>query len=460
MDEKLLGWEAKRQKGAYNCQLSPLSEEEQKFLSLLCAEFSEFSKTSEISSEAQAKEAIEKIFLKLTKKEGIDADEEQKEYLQKAALSHLHGFAPLDAMLSDNEIEEIAAIAINEPIRVYIRKKGWQDTNAYFTTHEHLIHLINKMSRPLGRRITSQSPRINALMPNGSRLHATIPPLSAGELTIRLHGAKKWGVCDLLQSQCISADALAFLWLAFQSDSSVLICGNTSSGKTTLLNCLLSFVPLRERLIIIEETPEITPPHPHRASLVSNDDLKINMCDLVRDSLRMRPDRVIVGEVRTPPEVEAYVETLLSGHARGSYATFHSNSASEAIRRMCNLGAMPDDLASLDFLILQRRISRYCPSSKKQTEARRMIGIFMPKRHERGELFGFDLLPIFEYSEKSDSLQKARGFEDAMQKISQKLAIPSAEARKIFVEREKFLASLTCKDAAEECKKIQKFAYG
>lgn len=448
-----LGWQVQKEKNHYDCNLHPLSLDEQQFLSFFCEKFSEFSKTYDASNFELATKGITELLPRVLETEGIEVDESQINYLTQAAISHLAGFAPLDTVLMDSSIEEIAIIGIDKPIYVFVRKKGWQKTNASITSLEYLIHLINKMARPLGRRITYQSPRINALMPDGSRLHASIPPLSNGEITIRLHSAKTWSLKDILDSKSTSASALAFLWIAFQSDSSILIAGNTASGKTTLLNSLFSFVPKDERIVQIEETPEIKLTHPHCVKLVSNDDIAITMPELVRDSLRMRPDRVIVGEIRTKREVEAYVETLLSGQARGSYATFHAQSANEALQRLKNLGVSSDDLQSLDFIVIQRRIARYDPSKKEQKEIRRMIGVYLVQKDTSPLL-------LFEYDSKSDSLKPTKNLDIALETLANKLGIKKKETQNLYSMRADFLSKLKTVDFSKCMDEIQKFAYG
>lgn len=461
-----VGWRVRKEKQNYVSGLPTLSADEQTLLLSLTRRFSEWSKTHDASTPELAKQAIEHLLPRVLSDEGLEADEDQLQYLTQAALAHLAGFAPLDKMLSDADIEEIAVIGLSHPIYIYKRKLGWQRTDCEITTHEHLTHLINKMARPLGRRITAQSPRLNALLPDGSRLHASIPPLSSGELTVRLHSATPWSVADLMQNKSTTADALAFLWLAFQSDSSILIAGNTASGKTTLLDALFSFVPLSERVVLIEETPELRLAHPHRIGLIASEELGISMAELVRDSLRMRPDRVAVGEVRTPPEAQAFVETLLSGQARGSYATFHAQSAPEALRRLRNLGANEDDLASLDFIVLQRRIARYNPKTKQQEELRRMLGVWMLDKKEDGKpstasssSSNLSLVPVFHYDSKSDRLAPAPGLAPALERLALRLGLTSVHARSLFGERKSYLSRLKPSAPEKITDALQKFAY-
>lgn len=452
-----LGWKAQKMPGGYAAGLPLLSDDEEALLCSLARRYSEHARANDVSDYSRAKEAVELLLPRLLNDEGLEADADQIRYLSSAALAHLAGFAPLDKMLADEQVEEVAVIGLHKPVYVYVRKKGWQASDVSFTRLEHLTHTINKMARPLGRRVTGQSPRLNALLPDGSRLHASIPPLSPGELTIRRFGARPWTVADLMMARTTSAQALAFLWLGFQSDSSVLIAGNTSSGKTTLLSALFSFVPLSERVVVIEETPELRLAHPHVVPLVSNDELSIRMADLVRDSLRMRPDRVIAGEVRLADEVEGFVETLLSGQARGSYATFHAQSGAEALRRLSNLGARPDDLASLDFVVLQRRIARYNARTLKTEEVRRMLEIGMTERANGGEL---RLLPIFEYDWGSDLLRPTRHLPAALERLARRLGLTPSKIRAAYAARQKTLAKLPARATPEEVlNKLQSAAY-
>ena len=458
-DDGTLGWKALPKENAYDCALAALSPDEQEFLQTLACEFGEYAKANDASTYELAKKGVESLLEKMLEAQNIEVDEEQRRYLADAAVSHIAGFAPLDGMLSDAQVEEIAVAGLNKPVRVYIRKKGWKNSNAIFCSNEHLVHTINKMARVLGRRITSQSPRINALLPAGHRLHASIPPLSQGELTIRLHAQSAWSVYDIMQAKTTSAQALAFLWMAFQSDSSVLVAGNTASGKTTLLNTLFSFVPASERIVLIEETPEIRLLHEHVVGMVCNEDLGISMPELVRDSLRMRPDRVIAGEIRGRQEVEAFVETLLSGQARGSYATFHAQSAGEALRRLCNLGAQAQDAKSLDYIIVQRRLARYDEKKKKQNEIRKMTGIYQVQKELSADGQA-QTIPVFEYDEKEDNLCRGTGFDAALLCVCSRLGISEKKGKEIYAKRVAFLKRLGGKDSRQIEQKIQEFAYG
>jgi len=325
--------------------------------------------------------------------------------LLAAAERSVSGFGVLDCLLADPELEEIAVTGIGQPVRVYHRTRGWLTTNIEFTQEGALVNLINKMARALGRRITLQQPKLNAVLPDGSRLHAAIPPVafSGPELTIRKFRQQPFSPADLISLNAFTAEAAALLWFAAQSDCSILIVGNTSSGKTSLLNSLFSFVPLGDRVVITEETPEINIPHKHQVRMVANRELAIDMRDIVADTLRMRPDRVIVGEVRTRPELEALFETILAGQARGCYATFHGLSAKEALVRAASAGIPAIDLQSLDLVIAVRRWMQY--AGGMGTEKRRVMEIAEVSKTEwDGQLP--KLVPLFAYDHETDRLER------------------------------------------------------
>ncbi len=277
------------------------------------------------------------------------------------------GYGPID-FLQDPEIEEIATTRLKDPIRVYIRGKGWKKTNLAFWTEDYFKYIVNKYAASMGRRITLKTPRINATLPDGSRLHAVMPPLSreGHALTIRRFTERRWTPWDIINNGTMSAEQMAKIWWAIDHDLNIAIAGNTGSGKTTTLNAIMAFIPLDERIILVEETPEIWIPHEHRIRLVPDENT--SMQDLVYDTLRMRPDRIVVGEVRRPEEMRALFDTMLAGQGRGSYATMHGRSVEETERRIRSMGIPEEDLAALDVIVVQRRLREHGKEVRKVTE--------------------------------------------------------------------------------------------
>ncbi len=351
------------------------------------------------------------IFSEFCVEKNIILDTEQRDYLITVIINELFGFGPLSILLNSKEIEEIAVNGTGEhnPVCVYIINKGWYNTNFYFNSESYLKEMINKMARNVGRRITLSSPILTASLKDGSRLNAIIKPVVNSEvsLTIRKFRYRPLTPIDLIKNNTISLDLIVFLALAMQSEINVLIAGNTGSGKTTLLNSLFSFVPLDERIIITEETPEINIPHTHKVALKVNSEQKITMSDLIKTTLRMRPDRVIVGEIRTKEEVEAYIDTILAGQGKGSYATFHGLSVQETVSRLKNLGLNNQDLNALDLIILQKRWTSIKDGQK--IEKRRVFEI--------AEIIDSNVNILYQYDPKTNFWDKVNDSKKVKDKI-------------------------------------------
>ncbi|MBI5223427.1 CpaF family protein [Candidatus Micrarchaeota archaeon] len=365
----MLGWHV-RGSAQYDLRLPPLSEDEEK---LICQIEEAAKKESRDKDPSMREQIISDLIRSSAQQSSVYLDQSQKEYLHSYALSHIFGNAFIDFLLEDPSIEEISIIGPNKPAYVYLRDLGWQQTNAQFETLQMITDVVNKLGRNLGRHITLQNPRLDAVLSDGSRLHASLPPLSSGEITIRKFRDRPFSPRELVDHELCDFETLALLSLIMQCDCSLLIAGNTASGKTTTLNSLFSFVPKSERILIIEETPEVNLPHEHLLRLVSNKQMGIGLTDLVYDSLRMRPDRMVVGEIRSSLEATALMEVLLAGQARGSYATMHAKSAKEAILRLGGFGVLEQDLEAIDAILVQRRLMIYDSSSKKLTEIRRIV---------------------------------------------------------------------------------------
>ncbi|MBN1940753.1 MAG: CpaF family protein [Candidatus Diapherotrites archaeon] len=331
-------------------------------------------------------------------------DSAQFKYFHKILDLELFGFSVLSCFLDDENIEEIAVIGVGEknPVFIFHKKFGWLKTNVFFQNAELVRDIVNKIARDLGRRLTMEKPKINATLPDGSRLTATLPPISKEpSVTIRKFRTAPFTPVELIENKTFSGAFCAFIWLAIELDCSFLIAGNTGSGKTSTLNCLLSFVPENERIIVIEETPEINLPHEHIISMTVVKEQKIGMGSLIIDTLRMRPDRVSVGEMRCRQEALAFTDTLLAGQGRGSYATFHAQSSNEAIGRLKSFGINPLDLNAIDLLIIQKRWLEN--SGNGSFEKRRIIDVSEILTGEKG----IELNRVFEFDFGKDKLEVA-----------------------------------------------------
>jgi Flp pilus assembly CpaF family ATPase len=305
------------------------------------------------------KEGIAGAMEKFLEKNLVKLDERQRQYFLAIIFAQVNGFGPISLLLEDEALEEIALIGTgkNFPLRVFHRLHGWCKCNAYFYDKKSVVNAVNRMLLKTDRRLSLGNPKVNGALPDGSRLNATIPPVSFRQpsFTIRKFNSKKFTPFELIKNCTFSKELMAFLWMALETDCSVLVAGNTGSGKTTTLNALFSFVPESERIVLIEETPEMQVPHSHVVRLNTCPERGIGMADLIVDSLRMRPDRIVVGEVRSREEVNAFIDTLLAGQGKGSYASFHAASAEEALKRLELLGVKRMDLCSIDLLLVQKR---------------------------------------------------------------------------------------------------------
>ncbi len=276
---------------------------------------------------------------------------------------------PLDPLLSE-DLEEVMVNGLGKRIFVYDRSKGMLETNLSITSKEYFLELANRMLSPLGRRINSSNPREAGILGNGDRITVVVPPYSREfVMDIRRYSAEPFTIPELVRKGMLSFEAAAFLWMVMEVGNINLgVIGNTGSGKTTLLNALTRFIPRRSRIVLVEDIPEIKPLQEQSVSLLSNRNLGLSMRDAILDSLRLRPDRVIIGEVRRDDEVEALRESCLAGHAMGTYFTYHAESAGWAYRRLVNQGFPEFDLPIIALFVVCRRFERGGKIMREVTE--------------------------------------------------------------------------------------------
>jgi pilus assembly protein CpaF len=252
-------------------------------------------------------------------------------------MDEIFGFGPLETLLKDPTVNDIL---VNDSKTVYVERAGRLElTNVVFADDQHLIRIIQKIVAKLGRRIDESSPMVDARLPDGSRVNAVIPPLALDgpTLSIRRFGVEPLKMDDLLRFNSILPEMVKFVSGAVEARLSMLISGGTGAGKTTLLNAFSKFIPAGERIITIEDSAELILQHRHRIRMETRPPNTegagaVTQRDLVRNSLRMRPDRIIVGEVRGA-EVWDMLQAMNTGH-EGSMTTIHANSARDALTRL------------------------------------------------------------------------------------------------------------------------------
>lgn len=266
-----------------------------------------------------------------------------RERLLEGVIHEMFGLGPLEPLLADPQVSDIL---VNDAHTVYIERRGQLElTDVMFADDNHLLRIIQRIVGRLGRRIDEVSPMVDARLPDGSRVNAIIPPLALDgpSLSIRRFGVQPLNMDDLIRNGALQPETASFLASAVEARVGLLVSGGTGAGKTTMLNALSAYIPEYERLVTIEDSAELILSHRHRVRLETRpanaeNTGEVSQRDLVKNALRMRPDRIIVGEVRGP-EVWDMLQAMNTGH-EGSLTTVHANSAADALARLEMMVAM------------------------------------------------------------------------------------------------------------------------
>lgn len=267
---------------------------------------------------------------------------ETKMLLISYIINFMMGLGDLEVLLADDNLEEIAVNDAKEPIWVFQKTYGWCETNFTVPKEETIYEYAERIGRRIGRQINNLSPLMDAALPDGSRVNATLYPISqkGNTITIRKFGKNPWTITAMISNGTISIEVASLVWLCVENEISILISGGTASGKTSFLNSLSEFIPANRRIISVEETRELTlpsflqwlpmltrQPNPEGKGEVTLYNLMIN-------ALRQRPDVMLVGEVRVKKDAETLFEAIHTGHA--VYGTVHADNAQDTIVRMTN----------------------------------------------------------------------------------------------------------------------------
>lgn len=349
-----------------------------------------------------------------------------RQALHKEVLDEAVGLGPIEDLLADDQVTEIM---VNRADEIFVERSGrLQRYPLAFTSDRAILGVIERIVSPLGRRIDESSPLVDARLKDGSRVNAVIPPLAlkGPTLTIRKFAKKRLGADDMISFGSVNAAMVDFLELCVRERKNIIVSGGTGSGKTTLLNVLSNFIPDGERIITIEDAAELRLNHSHLVSLESRPSNvegrgAVAIRDLVRNALRMRPDRIVVGECRGGEALDM-LQAMNTGH-EGSLTTLHANTPRDALSRLETLilmagmdlpiGAIREQIASAVDVIVQQ--TRFACGSRKVTSITEVSGLengkvqmqelfrFEQRGYEsqaaggrvRGEFAGCDAIPSF-----------------------------------------------------------------
>src|SRR5215218_2873065 len=291
----------------------------------------------DLSNQVEVRRQIEDIFGKVIDEEGLALTRAERVRMLEQITDEIIGLGPLEPLLRDETVTEVM---VNGPRQVYIERSGKLElTNVVFQNDDHVMRIIDRIIAPIGRRVDESSPMVDARLTDGSRVNAIIPPLSlvGPVITIRKFSASPFTTDDLVRFGTSTPDMFDFLRACVEARLNIFVSGGTGSGKTTTLNVLSSFIPNDERIVTIEDAAELQLRQEHVVTLESrppNIEGKgaIPIRELVRNSLRMRPDRIIVGECRSGEALDM-LQAMNTGHD-GSMSTGHANSPRDMLSRL------------------------------------------------------------------------------------------------------------------------------
>src|ERR687895_553686 len=342
----------------------------------------------DLSNQVEVRRQIEEIFGKVIEEEGFALTRAERVRMLEQITDEIIGLGPLEPLLRDESITEIM---VNGPRQVYIERSGRLElTNVVFQNDDHVMRIIDRIIAPIGRRVDESSPMVDARLTDGSRVNAIIPPLSlvGPVITIRKFSASPFTTDDLVRFGTATADMFDFMRACVEARLNLFVSGGTGSGKTTTLNVLSSFIPNDERIVTIEDAAELQLRQEHVVTLESrppNIEGKgaIPIRELVRNALRMRPDRIIVGECRSGEALDM-LQAMNTGHD-GSMSTGHANSPRDMLARLetmvlfagvdLPLRAVREQVASaVDLIVQQSRLKDGTRKIVNITEVQGMEG--------------------------------------------------------------------------------------
>lgn len=322
-------------------------------------------------------------------------------------LHRMYGLGDMEIMMNDDWLEEIAINGARVPVSVYHKRFGWAKTTFLIETDEEVYNYASQIGRKVGRQINNLNPLMDAHLVSGDRVAATLSPISTSgnTITIRRFSRNPWTITHLVDPELgtMSTEIAAFLWLCMQYELNVLVAGGTASGKTSVLNSICSLIPTTQRILSIEDTREIALPKDLEWNWVPLSSRKANpegkgeirMLDLMVESLRMRPDRIVVGEVRRREQAETLFETMHTGHS--VYTTIHADTVEQVGRRLMEppIEIPKSEIGALQLILVQyrdrrtgkRRVLELAEILSQETEGKNLALNYLYRWRPRNDSF-------------------------------------------------------------------------
>lgn len=351
------------------------------------------------------KEKFRDQALELLEEELPETSEDAKQILIGNLIHQMLGLGDIEILLNDEHLEEIVINGSNEPAWVYHQELGWMKSDIEFENEDQIYNYASEIGRRVGKNISSLHPLLDAQLPSGDRTNATLYPISTqgNTITIRKFARDPWTITDFIENGTITCEVAAFLWLCLQYELNLIVSGGTGAGKTSLLNVLMPFIPPNQRVLSIEDTREVSlPDFLHWVPLTTrepNPEGKggVSMLDLLVNALRMRPDRILVGEIRKKKQAEVLFEAMHTGHS--VYSTLHADTAEQTVRRLVNPPIdVPETMVdAVDVNVVMFR--------DRRRNFRRVMEVAEIASDETDEL-GADV--IYEWQSKQDEVQKKK----------------------------------------------------
>ena len=360
--------------------------------------------------------------------------------LSATLLHEMFGLGVLEILDNDPNLEEIVVNNSKTMVMVYHRKYAWLESNIRIDSENKIAGLSEQIARKVGRQITTLSPILDAQLVSGDRVNATLYPISlhGNTLDLRKFRAEPWTITDFLKLKTLSPQLVAFVWQAIQYELSILVTGGTASGKTSLLNIFMPFIPPNQRIITIEDTSELLLPNfLHWVPLLTrqpNSEGKgeVTMLDLLVNSLRMRPDRIVVGEIRRKEDAQTLFEALMTGHS--VYATLHAETAQQVIKRLLS---EPIDLPDIEVSAMDLVLTAF---RQRRTGKRRVLELSEVIEHYVSGKMELKTNNLFEWRPRTDQIERTI---NVSQKLETKLELYSGltheEIKADLDEKEKIL---------------------